>query len=230
MTVRVVNSFLSPAYWGSFFALCANLILTLLFTYGGISTDFDKELSGLNTLKDYVYIAAILIVFIFVIRFYLAVAMQTYIGDEGALYKAPPQMKVLLFLVFVVLIFLSGINTLFVSYPFVILALWVCIIQSFLSFICVSTIEIWRWFRPSQIPKTDRNYFASEIMFGGMVLFVIWVVGNAADLQDNLTFYKIPLGAIIALMIFVALHEWIRLYGKRLRDQLSTLLDALGKG
>ncbi|MCK4724269.1 MAG: hypothetical protein KAT29_00630 [Anaerolineales bacterium] len=227
MATRVVHSFLSPAYWGSFIALGVNLVLVLVIVYGGIEVEPYKELKAVSGLWDYVYVASVVLVFVFVVRYYSAVAIQTYVGDESHLLKAPKQMKVMLFSIFVALIFLSGLNTFLISYPLLLPALTICLTQTVLSFLCVFAIEVWRWFRPSQIPKSDRNYLISEVMFGSMVLFLMWMINNMPDNSDDLSYMKVPIGGVIVWMVILTIHEWLRLYGKKMKEQFVHLKNAL---
>ena len=227
MSARVVQSFLTPAYWGSFLALGFNLFLMIVFVYGGIDVGEQKKPEGAGSVWNYVYIASVVLVFIFVIRYYSSVALQTYIGDESKLLKAPKQMKIMLFLVFTLLIFFSSLNTFFIGYPLLLPALFVCLLQTLLSLLCVFSIEVWRWFRPDQIPKSNRNYFISEFMFGCMVYFLILMVMNTPIETEQASYIKLPIGGIIAWAVILTLHEWLRLYGKKMYEQAQALWATL---
>ncbi len=227
MASRVVHSFLSPAYWGSFMALGINLLLLVVFVYGGVDIESQMKPVAASNVWDYVYIASVVMVFIFVVRYYSAVAIQTYLGDESQLLKAPKQMKIMLFLIFTLLIFFSGLNTFFIGYPLLLPALFVCLLQTILSLLCVFSIEVWRWFRPSQIPKSNRNYFISELMFGGMVYFLIWMIINTPMETDQASYMKVPIGGVIAWATILTIHEWLRLYGRKMYEQFQALWATL---
>lgn len=218
------NAFLSPAYWGSLASFLLGLFGVLMISLWKGPPDYLMPMPTVQYGEKLVFYSTLVIVVLFVVRYYSAVSVQLYGGSETSIFRMPRQFRKMMFWFLCLLVFLSGINAFLIGIVGVVPALIVCVVQSGISLLCVGALWVGRQFRPERVKEVELPFTVGEVFFLFPVLYLLvqFTAGSGSTDSDG-----IAIGFVVALVFFFSLQEWMRIYAHRFRDQFEELLRIL---
>ena len=224
-TLPSINSFLSPAYWGSFASFIIGLFCLFVISVinGPPEYIIKTPISGVG--DELIYYCTLSFVCIYIIRYYSAVSVQVYSGSEESLFFLPSTVRKVMFMLLSVLILLCGINSILITTIGVVPALFICSIQSLVSLFCLFGFWIAKHAWPGNFSHIKSGFRIGEIFVMGPVVYLLYCFHFGMDSKVQIS--GLEIGLLTGLVIWFSLHEWVRLYHRPLAEQFSNLLQEL---
>ena len=220
-----INSFLSPSYWGSWLAfiiiLLASTVIALVSGPPNYIISFD-----LNPSESIVeFYCTLIIVLIYLIRHYSAVAVQLYGGHDDSIYDLPGWLRAFTFVALVLLIILASVNSFIVASIGIQIALIVCIAQSILSLLSFFVFAISKLFQPELFRDVSPQFKWNELLFLPFIIVLLLLVLGV--IGTNPEYKGLEWGLTTALISFFFMHEWRKTYKPIIYEQLRRLREEL---
>lgn len=217
-----VNSFLSPAYWGSFLSFIVGVVGLMVLSIAQGPPQYMLPLPA--GFQDHVlaFYSIVGLVCVYIVRYYSAVAAQVYAGSDESLLSLPDaRIRTAMFVLLCSLIFLCGVNVMFVMGLGLLPALLICALQSVLSLFTLFGLWVCRRAWPKVFRNVKSGFHWGEVFVFAPVLYIFWSIYSGRSLSG------VEIGMIMAIVIIFTLHEWVRFYREPLYDQYKQLVIAL---
>ena len=220
-----INSFLSPAYWGSFGAFMIGLAsICVVSIYQG-PPRYMIPMPEVEVGAEVVFYSTLFLVCIYIVRYYSAVSVQIYAGSEDFLMMLPSPVRRSMFGLLCFLLSLCGVNSIVISGIGILPALVLCAIQSMLSLFCIFGFWISRFAWDGGAKAAPTGFHLGEVFVLGPVLYLLWAFRFGMEKSSPISTIEISL--LLGIVLWFSAHEWIKFHYLPLRqqlDQLSTFL------
>ncbi len=219
------NLVVSPAYWGSLTAFLLTMTGTMVISI--VKGPPDPILKTPAFVQGHLlaYIACVVMVSSYVIRYYSALTLSNFGVSEASLKNSPRNFRKVLFFLLSTIILLAGLNTFVLRAIGVVPALSICVFQSVLALVSFGGVWVGKQFRPELFNKIRSPFSFGEIFFLLVCSFLLYILHTAPE--DGNQGISMFIGASIGWTIWFTAHEWLHRYALGVKRQFKTLWESL---